>query len=197
MPHGKRSVALFGGTFDPIHRGHLFIADEARRQLALDEIIFVPCYQSPHKPGVVTAPAADRFKMIQLALTERPWASVSSLEISKPKPSYSWETATHFSNQLGDECDLHWLLGADQWEVIEKWTKAEDLAELVTFIILPRDGAPEPQSREGFRSSVLRGSFKASGTEIRKRLSAGHIRIDELPEAVADYVEKYGLYGSK
>ncbi|WP_035604857.1 adenylyltransferase/cytidyltransferase family protein, partial [Haloferula sp. BvORR071] len=93
-PGGQpQSIALFGGTFDPIHEGHLQIAADARALLTLDQVRFLPCHTSPHKEGIRSAPAADRLAMVQLAIREQPWAVADDHDLVCPQPAYSWRTA--------------------------------------------------------------------------------------------------------
>lgn len=189
-----RKIALFGGTFDPIHKGHLFVAAGARERCGLDQVIFLPCWQSPHKSGGLPASAGHhRLQMTRLAVQNLPWATVSDHEIEQASPSYSWLSARHFHRQLPD-ARLFWLLGADQWRMIDSWSHPEVLAALLTFIVFARDGvAPEP--RPGFTSVFLPGTFDASATRIRTALALGKAPR-EVPEEVLAYITRNGLYSS-
>ena len=164
-------VALFGGSFDPVHRGHLFIAERAVEYCGLDRVIFVPCWKSPHKRGEEISDSADRGAMLEIATEGTDWAEVSEWELSREEASYSWKTAEHFAEKLGDGVELFWIVGTDQWEVIETWANPELLARLVTFVVFPRGGVAE--EKEGFRMVPVDASFDASSTEIRQRVRAG------------------------
>jgi len=177
-------VALFGGSFDPVHRGHLFIAEKAVETCGLDRVIFLPCWKSPHKRGKEISDSEDRVAMLRAATQDIPWAEVSEWEVSREEASYSWKTAQHFTGEFGEDAELFWIVGTDQWEVIEKWAEPEILADLLTFIVFPRGGTPA--EREGFRMLQVEASFDASSTEVRRRVKADE-PIDHLvvPEVEA------------
>jgi nicotinate-nucleotide adenylyltransferase len=185
-------VALFGGSFDPVHRGHLFIAEKAVEACKLDRVIFVPCWKSPHKRGREISDSADRLAMLRLATEGVEWAEVSEWEVARAGASYSWKTAQHFAEELGEGVELFWIVGTDQWEVIETWAKPELLAELVTFIVFPRGGVARP--KEGVRMAAVDASFDASSTEIRRRVRAGESVSDLVVPEVEAAIRERGLY---
>ena len=188
----RQRVALFGGSFDPVHRGHLFIAERAVEACALDRVIFLPCWKSPHKTGQAISSPGDRVSMLEVASEGYEWAEVSEWELSREEASYSWKTAEHFKEELGRETELFWIVGTDQWEVIETWARARYLAELVTFIVFPRGGVAE--TKDGFRMELVDASFDASSTEIRRRVRCGE-PVGELVEpGVEEFIEERGLY---
>ncbi len=189
---GSRKIALFGGTFDPVHNGHLFIAETAAQQCGLDEVIFIPCWQSPHKQDREISPVDDRIGMLELALADKEWASLSTWEIERDEPSYSWMTAQHFANEH-DDCELYWLLGADQWNVIGTWARPDLLAKLLTFIVFPRDGV-EPVDQPAFEWQTIDVETPGSGTEIRAAVATGRPINDLVPKTVAEYISKQHLY---
>ncbi len=192
MTRAPLKIALFGGTFDPPHRGHLFIAQEAVRQCGISRVIFLPCRQSPHKQARPGASDAARLDMLQLATFGLPWAEVSRYELDKPSVSYSWETAQHFSRRHPD-ADLHWLLGADQWEALPRWAHPEILAKLLTFIVFARNGVA-PRPRPPFRAQFLVGENPVSATEIRERLRRHESGDELLSASVADYLRQHPIY---
>lgn len=183
-------IALFGGSFDPVHNGHLHIAQAARDSLELDRVLFIPCRQSPHKEAGTVASEDDRLEMLTLALEDLPWATVSEIEMLLPPPSFSWVTAEAM-HEVYPEARLFWLMGADQWKVIQTWTRPDYLAELVEFIVHDRDGAP-PEI-PGFRVHFIRGDHPASATRIRE---GGPERFPEdwLPPKVEQFIRSRGLY---
>ena len=191
MSRPKR-VALFGGSFDPVHRGHLFIAEQAVEACSLDRVIFVPCWESPHKTGKQISDSDDRVAMLEIATEGVGWAEVSEWEVSREEASYSWKTAEHFSGELGADAELFWIVGTDQWEVIETWAKPEVLARLVTFVVFPRGGVAEP--KEGFRMVPVDASFDASSTEVRRRVRAGESCGELVLPGVEEFIEERGLY---
>lgn len=187
----KTRIALFGGTFDPVHEGHLAVAKEAMERARLDRVIFLPCRQSPHKTEAAGAGEQDRLEMLELAISTLSWAEVSDWEYRQPIPSYSWKTAEAFVARYPDS-ELFWLMGADQWRVFESWNRADYLAELVSFLVHARDGV-EVESRVGM--TALRGDHPASSSRIRELLS----RQEAIPEGwqsqdVAEFISRKGLY---
>ncbi len=185
-------TALFGGSFDPVHLGHVAIAAAAVAECALDRVIFLPCQQSPHKARRL-APGVDRVAMLELALRGMEEAEVSSWELGNDGPSYSWRTAEHFAREIGAGGALYWILGADQWAVLDSWAKPEVLAELLTFIVFPRGGEAGAPGRR-FRHRRLEANHPASSTEARRRLAAGEPTGGILAPEVARYAEARGLY---
>ena len=194
MADSAPRIALFGGSFDPVHRGHLFIAEQAVEKLHLDWVIFLPCWRSPHKGGKEISDSNDRVAMLKLALDGIEWAEVSCWEVEREEPSYSWKTARHFTDEL-DGAKLFWILGTDQWEVIETWARPEILAELVTFIVFPRGGVPEDKA--GFAMLPVEASFDASSTEIRRRVRAGEAIEDLVVPEVESYLREHHLYSDR
>jgi nicotinate-nucleotide adenylyltransferase len=191
--NGARRIALFGGSFDPIHDGHVFIASEAQRQCRLDQVIFIPCWQSPHKPAREIAPSQHRLEMCRLATNGLPWAAVSDHELEQAQTSYSWKTARHF-HDLWPDARLFWLLGVDQWRVIDAWERPNILAGLLTFIVFGRNGeTPEPNPI--FTSTFLRGRFDASATQVRQAVALNQTPQGTCP-AVSAYILDHQLYST-
>jgi nicotinate-nucleotide adenylyltransferase len=188
-----RRIALFGGTFDPIHLGHLEIARRAKDLLELDEVRFLPCHTSPHKVGVISAPAEDRLEMARLATRDLPWAVVDDFDLSRPPPSYSYETAEEMARRF-PEARLFWLMGADQWRALPRWKEPERLATLVEFIVSARDAAPE--ARAGWTMHFLAASHPASATAIRQDLVEGRTGLPWLDPEVEKFIRQRHLYGS-
>ncbi|MBT8043611.1 MAG: nicotinate (nicotinamide) nucleotide adenylyltransferase [Verrucomicrobiae bacterium] len=183
-------VCLFGGTFDPIHLGHVHIAQAAVEQLHLDQVIFLPCRQSPHKPGHQHASETHRMAMCRLATEAFDWAQVDAFDMKAPEPSYSWRTAEAMTARFPN-ARLFWLMGTDQWEVLPQWNRPEHLAEMVEFIVFTR-GA-EPRERRGFKLHAISGNHPASATAIRE--SADKQLIKEwLHPNVARYISQNHLY---
>ena len=186
-----RRIALFGGTFDPIHLGHVEIARRAKVLLDLDEVRFLPCHTSPHKIGVSSAPAADRLEMARLATRDLPWAVVDDFDRSRPPPSDSYETAEEMARRF-PQSQLFWLMGADQWRALPQWKNPERLAGLVEFIVFARDGIPEPHA--GWSMHFLEGIHPASATAIRQALAEGQSELPWLAPQVEQYIRQQRLY---
>ena len=188
-----RRVALFGGTFDPVHRGHVLVAETARKELDLDLVVFIPCRQSPHKEDGTLATEDERIEMLELALEGRPWASVSEIEIQLPPPSFSWITAEAML-EIYPKSRLFWLMGSDQWSVIQTWTRPDYLADLVEFIVHDREGGAAPQP--GFRAHFIAGAHPASASAIRAQ-AADALPSEWLDPKVEHYIRSRGLYGCR
>lgn len=181
------NLGLFGGTFDPIHAGHLCIASCAWEELQLDRVLFIPARQSPFKTGIPRASDSQRCAMIQLAIQDLPWAGLWTGELERPAPSYTWQTAALFRNSLPN-ATLFWILGADQWETVRSWSRPDYLARSLTFLVFSRNSRPEPQP--GFHMQPLSAVHPASSTAIRE----GH--WEHLDPRVARYIRRQGLYQS-
>ncbi len=187
-------IGLFGGTFDPVHQGHLHLAKLSREALELDEVRFIPCQISPHKTGRSPAPAKDRLEMLRLATREIPWAVVDPFEIDSPAPSYSVLTARETaSREPGSR--LFWIMGADQWQALTSWNEPDALAALVEFIVLARDGHT-PAPRAGYRLLIVRGEHPASASTIRASLADPSANPPWLDPDVARWIRERGLYTS-
>ena len=189
--HDSRKIAFFGGTFDPVHEGHLEIAQKAVEELALDQVIFIPCRRSPHKTEAPGASDTERFKMLQLATAPYRWAEVDGYELERPPPSYTWETVRHFKKQLGEQAHLFLLIDFDQWESLARWKNIEALAQDVEFIVVGR--GKQPQLREAYRAHFIKGDHPASASQIRSDLKADH-SPKWLPTSVERYIQEKDLY---
>lgn len=186
-------IALFGGTFDPVHLGHLHLAGVAREGLALDEVRFMPCRISPHKEDRQPTPAEDRLAMLRLAVAGLPWAVVEDCEVrGGQRVSYSYQTAAALRAGR-PAARWFWIMGGDQWEALPRWHHPERLAACVEFIVLARDGQPVTP-REGFRMYPVSGEHPASATAIREAIRGGATTHPWLPPGVAEWITRRGLY---
>lgn len=184
-------IGLFGGTFDPIHEGHLEIARKALAELNLDRLILIPCRQSPHKTGKPGASDEDRLEMLRLVTSSDPRLAVDPLELERPPPSYTWSTVRELKKQFPSGSQLFLLIGLDQWESLPRWAHPERLADDVEFIVVGRNGFPAP--RPGYNAHFLEGNHPASSTLIRKSLAAGK-PPEWIPDSVLAFINEKGLY---
>lgn len=184
--------ALFGGSFDPVHRGHLAMATAALSSAALSRVIFLPCFVSPFKNSTCAEPA-QRLAMLELALTEfgEGWAEVSDFELNRPGPSYTWETAVHFTRTF-PQIEWYWILGTDQWEQIEAWAEPERLRLGLHFLVCTREGTAV-RERDGWRATAMNFDHPASSTAIRKDWALAR---NWVTPRVREYAEKNGIYES-
>lgn len=187
------NLALFGGTFDPIHLGHLHLAQVAKQALALDEVRFIPCQISPHKIGSTPASPEDRLEMLRLALFDISWATIDDCEIRRAGPSFSYQTAEAIADRF-PKARLFWIMGGDQWAALPRWKHPEKIAALVEFIVISRNDQPQP--RTGYRMHVISAEHPASSTEIRLALASGK-SAPWLPPPVAKWIENHRLYQSR
>ena len=184
-------IAFFGGTFDPIHQGHLEIAQKAVDQLGLERVIFFPCRRSPHKQDAPQAKDIDRFEMLKLAIENSPWAEVSDCELQSDPPSFTWDTIEYFKRKIDKSAALFLIIGFDQWERLSSWKNIEILARDLQFIVVGRSQQPNP--RKGFKAHFIEGNHPASASEIRKRIREGLTNL-WLPDKVAAYIGEKDLY---
>lgn len=180
-------TCLFGGSFDPIHSGHLTIARAAVRQACLDRVVFLPAACSPFKPdgNFMFTPEA-RIRMLQAATADLPWAEVSDLDLRMPPPSWSWRLVEAWKQAHPDD-SLFWLMGSDQWDLLHKWGRYDYLIRHLTFIVFHRQTPPHP--REGVRSLFIPGDHPASSSFIREALKLGDpIPPGWLPTGLAEII---------
>jgi nicotinate-nucleotide adenylyltransferase len=189
-----RRLGLFGGSFDPVHLGHLLVAQAAREELGLDRIYFIPAAQSPFKPQNALAPAERRLQLLRLALAGHPDWEIDEQEIARGGVSYSIDTVRWFAKRHPG-AELFFLIGADHLPCLPQWREAEALARLVEFVVIPRPGEPPGTPPSGFRCHQLRGfPLGVSSSQIRARVRAG-LPVDLLVgAAVAEAIRNYRLY---
>jgi nicotinate-nucleotide adenylyltransferase len=185
-------LAIFGGTFDPIHNAHLAVAREAAARFRLDRVWLVPAERPPHKHGVTHAPYADRLAMVELACRDEPKLEVSRLEQGTVS-SYSVDTIEKVRARLAPEDTLFFVIGADAFAEIESWHRWQDVVRAVEFIVVSRPGHRYeiPAAATVHRLETV--DLPVSSSEIRRRLAAGDDRV-EVPGAVLEYIRARGLY---
>lgn len=191
-----KRIGLFGGSFDPVHNGHLLVAQAAIEEAALDEIHFVLAAQSPFKSDIQPTSADTRARLLRLALAGRPDFALDIQETQRDGLSYTIDTIRFFRNQRPDASFVY-LIGADHIPLLPKWRSADELAELTQFLAIPRPGAVIEPFPPPFRGQVLKGfPFGISSTLIRRRAQIG-LPINQMtPPAVAEAIEQGRLYRS-
>lgn len=186
-------LAIFGGTFDPIHKAHVAMAREAADQFQLERVLFVPASNPPHKSGSTYAPYEDRLRMAEAACAGEPRFTVSRLE-EGPGLSYSIDTIERVRATAVPSDELYFLIGADAFAEIESWHRWRDVVAAVRFIVVSRPGH-RYRIPEGARAERLETvDLPVSSSEIRSALRAGR-RPAEIPESVLAYIYQRGLYG--
>ncbi len=186
-------IAIFGGTFDPIHNAHLAVALEAAQRLALDRVLIIPAGQPPHKNNSERTVFEDRYRMVELACLADPVFEASRLEEGAGK-SYSIDTIERIPLDAGDT--LYFIIGADAFAEIQTWRRWRDVVARVEFIVLSRPGH-EYEIPEGARVHRLDTlHLTTSSTGIRQALTRGE-RPDGLPDSVWNYIVEKGLYAHR
>jgi len=199
-----RKLGIMGGTFDPIHYGHLVTAEGARDELALDKVIFVPAGKPPHKPGHDIADSGDRYKMTGLAIASNVFFEISSIEIDRPGPSYTIDTIQTVTD-LYPGAEIYFITGADAVLDIITWKNVGKLLSMCYFVAASRPGYHLDELWEKVGAFIQYPKKKIfnmevpalaiSSTDIRRRVREGKTIKYLLPEPVEDYIAKHKLYG--
>lgn len=202
MHTGKR-IGIFGGTFDPIHIGHLVIAEAAREEYALERVIFVPAAQPPHKLTRFITPEAERLAMVRLATESNPYFEVSDVEMRRPGLSYTVDTLRWFHTQFPPGTEFYFVLGTDTLLELPSWKYIDELLELTHFIGALRphyDREPEKMiahfgqmGREKIHI-LTAPELEISATDLRRRLESGRSVRYFIPDIVREYVMEHGIY---
>jgi len=187
-------IGLLGGSFNPVHLGHLLVAQAAREELQLSRLFFIPAAQSPFKPGLPLAPAEQRLRLLRLALAGQTDCEIDDQEISRGGVSYTIDTVRDYVLRFPG-APLFYLMGADHVPQLPKWRDANELARLVEFVVLPRPGQAALPLPVPFRGRALAGfPLGVSSSQIRERVKTG-LPIDLLVgPAVAEAIRNNRLY---
>lgn len=185
-------IGILGGTFNPIHIGHLILAEEAREKLGLDKVIFVPTFLPPHKDNSNIAPASDRLTMIKLAIEGNKYFIVSDLEIKRNGRSYTIDTINEFKEKFGSD-DLYFIIGSDLLKYLEEWKDLNEIIKIVKFIAATRPGYPLEKIPSYINTLPIR-AVDISAFEIRECVKENKSFRYLLPERVYNYIKKRGLY---
>ena len=202
------SIAVMGGTFDPIHIGHLAAAEEVREALGIERILFMPVGIPPHKTGRIVTPPAHRIAMVELAIADNDAFELSRVEVDRPGPSYTLDTVDELGGlerDAGREPDLTVILSAESFRGLPTWHDPERLLRACRIAVVPRGGFAPPGVAwldEHFPGAGARVEFldaprlRLSATEIRARVAAGRSVRYLVPDAVRRYIEDHELYQS-
>lgn len=187
-------VGLYGGSFDPVHLGHLLVAESALEEFQLDRLIVIPAAQSPFKPASAPSPPGLRLRMLRLAFAGMNRVEIDDQEIRRGGVSYSVDTAAEYARRFPGTA-LSWLIGADHVRSLPAWRESRRLAELVDFVVIPRPGVESSPPPDGFRLHFLRGfPLALSASEIRARAKTGLSLRHLVPPSVAEVIEAERLY---
>lgn len=202
----SQRVGLFGGSFDPIHHGHLISARSIAEQLKLDRIILIPSPRPPHKDEKSLTPASHRLQMTRLAVEGDPLFEVSDIELNRAGPSYTFDTVCEFQVRLGSDVRLYWFIGADSLPELPTWSRIDQLVQKVQIVTATRPGwSPPPvdllakavgtaAAQSLIAQCVETPSIDISSTQIRSRVRAGQSISYLTPPGVTSYIHAHGLY---
>lgn len=198
-------LGIFGGTFDPVHLGHLLLAETCLQHCPLDKVLFVPAMQSPHKLNVASSDIKHRIEMLKLAIAGHRQFDISLCEANRGGVSYTVDTLLDLHQEFGDD-ELFLLMGADSLVDFPKWKAPDEICRLATPIVVNRAGTPEPDltplvrlvSAERYeeiqRRQIEFARIEISSTRIRDLVSHGKSIRFQTPRAVEMYIESNGLY---
>jgi len=191
---GKLRLGLFGGSFDPVHNGHMQLAVAAQKECALNKVIFIPAWQPPHKARTL-APAKDRVKMLKLAIAPYPDFRISGFELKRKKTTFTYQTVEHF-HSLYPAAKLFFLLGTDSLAELGTWKNIDILASLCTFIAGKRKGVSlkKPASLAPAVHILRKPIAPVSSTQIREYVIRGRPIKGLVPQPVYEYILHHGLY---
>ena len=201
----REKILLFGGSFDPVHKGHVEILKEVYLKLGFDRAIVIPAAKSPFKQGSTVATQGQRYDMLKLAFNGLLWCEVSDIEFNMPQPSYTVNTLEKLT-ALHPNWDLHWLCGSDILSDLHKWYCIDRILELVTLVTVCRPGSGEPKfdiiekrlpaNKQMKKIVVHTNLYDISSTEIRQGINQSNIDSENIPADVLNYIKCNKLYGS-
>jgi nicotinate-nucleotide adenylyltransferase len=200
---GPRRIGILGGTFDPPHVGHLWLATMAADAIGLDRVLFMPAAQPPHKGGRLVTRASDRLLMTRLAVAGDGALDITLIEMERPGPSYTIDSVDELLRTYGPETRLYLLMASDSLNGIDTWREPDALLERIEWVVGPRPGADLPgrealEERFGAGASrihLLSGpSLDVSSSDIRRRVAAGHAIRYLVPRGVEELIVERGLY---
>lgn len=201
-----RRIGVLGGTFDPVHYGHLVIAEEVRTALDLAEMVFIPAGQPPHKQGDIISAAQDRLAMLEIATASNPYFTISLIDLDRQGPSYTIETLKLLHKQWGETTAIFFVIGWDSLEDLPKWHEPEGvLAQMTHLVAVHRPGYQEEPAFRQRLEARLPGigeklvplpapQLDISSTDLRRRVAQGKPIKYQTPEAVERYIIAHQLY---
>ena len=200
MSAGQR-IGVFGGTFDPVHIGHLIVAGDLRYALGLDRLLFVPAGRPPHKPADLVSADGDRLAMLRLALADDPAAEISTVDLERPGPSYTVDLLRILRDRLPGG-RLVFLMGEDSLRDLPTWRQPEEIARLAELVVATRPGVEfdleaiiaRVPAVHGRVSVVETVQLSISSSDIRRRVRFGAPIRYQVPGSVEDYIAEHGLY---
>lgn len=204
MGNNKKRYGIMGGTFDPIHTGHLVVAEEVRQQFNLDKVIFMPTGVPPHKSGEKVASGEHRYEMALLATVTNPYFEISRLELDRKGVTYTVDTIMDLKKLYKNNIDIYFITGADSLLQLHTWKDSEKILEMCKIVAATRPGYDLTDMEDRLKelnedneekiNTITIPGLQISSTDIRKRVSSGKTIKYLLPESVEVYIKKYNLY---
>lgn len=196
-------IGIMGGTFDPIHMGHLAIARAAAEQLDLDRVLFIPTGNPNFKQGRRIAPAHDRARMVELAIADEPLFEVDGREVERPGVTYTIETLQELRESHPDD-SLFLILGADSAATLPKWKKTDEIAGMCTIVVAQRPGYPSVSANDTALGGLIAYNVEVvdapridvSSSSVRERIACGDPFQELVPQGVSEYIVEHNLYGA-
>ena len=187
-------IGILGGTFNPVHLGHLLLAEGALQESSLDQVLWVPAHVPPHKSVEGSASVEDRVRMVELAIQGHPCFQMSRIEVNRPPPSYTIDTVRQLQSKSEYAgADWFFLVGSDTAQELSTWKEIGELMKKVQFVAVPRPGRPVPVLPQGV-TSIPAATLQISASEIRRRLQQGKSVRYLMPDPVLRYIKEKGLY---
>jgi nicotinate-nucleotide adenylyltransferase len=194
VTNSPQRLGLYGGSFDPVHCGHLLVAQAACEELSLSRLFFIPAAQSPFKPQCTPASSNERLRMLRLALAGNPHCEIDEQELQRGGTSFTIDTVRDYARCF-PQAQLSYLIGADHVPTLPAWREAAELSRSVEFVVIPRPGQPPVPLPAPFRGRELAGfPLGVSSSQIRSRVRAGLAIHGLVPEAVAEAIRNSKLY---
>lgn len=191
-------IGILGGTFDPLHRGHLALARESEGQFQLDKILFIPANLPPHKkPEAVLTPAAFRARMVELAIVGEPKWGLSDLELRRLGVSYTVDTLQALKKIYPDPSKLFFIVGADSYVELKTWKDPEEILRLSEWIVAPRASVRLPKAPPPRVHWLKMAPIEISASELREKIGRGEDCSKWIPGSVLDYLQRMKLYSSE
>ena len=199
-------IGLFGGSFNPIHHGHLIVAQAVAERIGLDRVIVLPSNQPPHKPVRHLLEAVHRVEMVRIAIEGEPLFELSDFDVTRHGPTYTIDTIAHFRNQFGSEVELCWIIGADSLAELATWHRVEELVDTCRIVTAVRPGCTNvdwqplatlltDEQIARLRADIVpTPMIDISSTNLRERVRRGQSIRYLVPDAVRQYINQHGLY---